>query len=165
MKVLVQFTAALRLPGHLSTADRTAAVDAIIDMLALHHCQDTGGQSTGYCCAEYSTLVLRHCQDTGAQSTEYWTCTSVPLPGVTGCNLSVVLYLCRITRMCQCWPHAVLWSYIDMLRLLLATELRRTTVLFFIPLSVSLWKSNDLCDPVFDSVGLAGLKSRVNSSL
>ena len=30
----------------------------------------------------------------------------------------------------------------------------------FIPLSVSLW--NDLADPVFDGVGLAGFKSRAN---
>ena len=33
----------------------------------------------------------------------------------------------------------------------------------FIPLSVSLW--NDLADPVFDVVGLAGLKSRANAFL
>ena len=33
----------------------------------------------------------------------------------------------------------------------------------FIPLSVSLW--NDLVDPVFDGVGLAGFKSRSNSFL
>ena len=33
----------------------------------------------------------------------------------------------------------------------------------FIPLSVSLW--NDLADPVFDGVGLAGLKSRANTVL
>ena len=33
----------------------------------------------------------------------------------------------------------------------------------FIPLSVSLW--NDLANPVFDGVGLAGFKSRVNTSL
>ena len=33
----------------------------------------------------------------------------------------------------------------------------------FIPLSVSLW--NDLGDPVFDSVGLAGFKSRANAFL
>ena len=33
----------------------------------------------------------------------------------------------------------------------------------FIPLSVSLW--NDLANPVFDSVGLAGFKSRANASL
>ena len=34
---------------------------------------------------------------------------------------------------------------------------------FFIHLSVSL--SNDLCDPVFDGVGLAGFKSRANAFL
>ena len=33
----------------------------------------------------------------------------------------------------------------------------------FIPLSVSLW--NDLADPVFDGVGLAGFKSRDNALL
>ena len=33
----------------------------------------------------------------------------------------------------------------------------------FIPFSVSLW--NDLANPVFDGVGLAGFKSRENSSL
>ena len=33
----------------------------------------------------------------------------------------------------------------------------------FIPFSVSLW--NDLANPVFDSVGLAGFKSRANASL
>ena len=31
----------------------------------------------------------------------------------------------------------------------------------FVPLSVSLW--NDLSDPVFDGVGLAGFKSRANA--
>ena len=33
----------------------------------------------------------------------------------------------------------------------------------FIPLSVSLW--NDLANPVFDGVGLAGFKSRSNAFL
>ena len=33
----------------------------------------------------------------------------------------------------------------------------------FIPWSVSLW--NDLSDPVFDGVGLAGFKSKVNAFL
>ena len=33
----------------------------------------------------------------------------------------------------------------------------------FIPLSVSLW--NDLGDPVFDGVGLAGFKCRANADL
>ena len=36
------------------------------------------------------------------------------------------------------------------------SQYRRT----FVPLSVSLW--NDLADPVFDGVGLAGFNSRVN---
>ena len=39
------------------------------------------------------------------------------------------------------------------------SQYRRT----FIPLSVALW--NDLSDPVFDSVGLAGFKSWVNAFL
>ena len=33
----------------------------------------------------------------------------------------------------------------------------------FVPLSLSLW--NDLADPVFDGVGLAGFKSRANAFL
>ena len=33
----------------------------------------------------------------------------------------------------------------------------------FVPISVSLW--NDLSDPVFDGVGLAGFKSRANAFL
>ena len=39
------------------------------------------------------------------------------------------------------------------------SQYRRT----FVPLSVSLW--NDLSDPVFDGVGLAGFKSRANAFL
>ena len=35
--------------------------------------------------------------------------------------------------------------------------------LTFIPLSVSLW--NDLCDPIFEGVGLTGFKSKVNAFL
>ena len=40
------------------------------------------------------------------------------------------------------------------------TSLYRRT---FVPISVSLW--NDLADPVFDGVGLAGFKSRANAFL
>ena len=40
-----------------------------------------------------------------------------------------------------------------------SSQYRRT----FIPLAVSLW--NDLVDPVFDGVGLAGFKSRANDFL
>ena len=39
------------------------------------------------------------------------------------------------------------------------SQYRRT----FVPLSVSLW--NDLSDPLFDGVGLAGFKSRANAFL
>ena len=39
----------------------------------------------------------------------------------------------------------------------------RTSRRTFVPLSVSLW--NDLSDPVFDGVGLAGFKSRANAFL
>ena len=39
------------------------------------------------------------------------------------------------------------------------SQYRRT----FVPLSVSLW--NDLRDPVFDGVGLAGFKNRANAFL
>ena len=39
------------------------------------------------------------------------------------------------------------------------SEYRRT----FVPLSMSLW--NNLCEPVFTSVGLAGFKSRANAFL
>ena len=39
------------------------------------------------------------------------------------------------------------------------SQYRRT----FVPFSVSLW--NDLSDPVFDGVGLAGFKSRANATL
>ena len=74
--------------------------------------------------------------------------------GVISCTLFRVLYLCR---MCQCGLHAVLWSHIGMLLLLLAAEPRTTAGLSF----PSLW--NDLADPVFDGVGLAGFKSRAHA--
>ena len=65
----------------------------------------------------------------------------------------MVLYL---DHMCQCGLHAVLWSHIGTLR---TSQYSRT----FITLSVSLW--NDLANPVFDGVGLAGFKSRANAIL
>ena len=52
-----------------------------------------------------------------------------------------------------------LWSHIGIFIRLLAVEYRRD----FIPLSESMW--NDLADPVFNGVGLAGLKSRANTFL
>ena len=75
--------------------------------------------------------------------------------GVTKCTLLIVLFL---DRMCQCGLHAVLWSH----RYTYAPPRCRTSQYSrtFIPLSVSLW--NDLANPVFDGVGLAGFKSRAN---
>ena len=61
--------------------------------------------------------------------------------------------------MCQCGLHAVPWWLIGILKRHLAAEPRMT----FVTLSVSLW--NDLADPVFDGVGPAGFKSRVNAFL
>ena len=65
----------------------------------------------------------------------------------------MVLYLCH---MCHCGLHAVIWLHIGTPMSLHAAEPRRT----FSPLSVSLW--SDLGDHIFDSVGLAGFKSRAN---
>ena len=57
--------------------------------------------------------------------------------------------------------HAAL-SHIGSLLRLLAAEPRSIARLLF-PLTVSL--RNDLSDPVFDGVGLAGFKSRANAFL
>ena len=59
-------------------------------------------------------------------------------------------------RMCQCASHEVTWSHIGICAASLqnlAARHRRT----FVPLSVALW--NDLADPVFDGVRLAGLRA------
>ena len=63
--------------------------------------------------------------------------------GVIRCTRLMMQYL---DRMCQCGRCRT-------------SQYHRT----FVPLSVSL--SNDLSDPVFDGVGLAGLKSRANAFL
>ena len=62
-----------------------------------------------------------------------------------------------LDHMCQCGLHVVLWSQIGTLMHRLAAEPT------FIPLPVSLW--NDLANPVFEGVGLAGFKSRANAFL
>ena len=71
---------------------------------------------------------------------------------VTSGTLLMVLYL---DRMCQCGFHAVLLH-------LCAFSLQNLSVPndFYSP-TVSLW--NDLADPVFDGVGLAGFNSRANA--
>ena len=48
----------------------------------------------------------------------------------------------------------------ELVRIVVATVQHHRT---FIPFSVSLW--NDLADPVFNGVGLAGFKSRANTFL
>ena len=60
------------------------------------------------------------------------------------------------------WVTRVLWPHIDILMLLLAAELRSTAGLF-IRLSVSLW--NNLADPAFDGVGLAGFRAMLSMGL
>ena len=59
---------------------------------------------------------------------------------------------CRYTRL-----HAVAHRYTYSIPCCRTSQQRRT----FILLSVSMW--NDLADPVFDGVGLAGFKSRDNA--
>ena len=65
--------------------------------------------------------------------------------------------------MCQCGLRAVLWLHIGTLMLLLSAEPRSTAGLLFPTHALPLW--NDLSDPVFDDVGLAGFNSRVNAFL
>ena len=100
--------------------------------------------------------------------------------GVLNCNLShrwsvAVLYMLYKIRcncnpkhplcgalplpMCQSGLHAVVWSHIGILMHLAAAEPRSTAGLLF-P-SHYLW--NNLVDPVFDGVWLAGFKSRSNA--
>ena len=83
-------------------------------------------------------------------------CGCFIISGVTRFTLLMVLDL---DRMCQCGLHAVLWLHIGTLMHHLTAEPCRT----FIPFSVSLW--NDLANPVFDGMELAGFKSRANASL
>ena len=82
--------------------------------------------------------------------------------GVTRWTLLIVLYL---VHMCQCWLHAVLCSLVYTSVHLYAPPRCRISEYSwtFIPFSVSLW--NDLANPVFDGVGLAGFKSRANTFL
>ena len=70
----------------------------------------------------------------------------------------MVLYM---DRMCQRRLHAVLWSHIGILMHRLAQNLVVQQD-FYSLLCVPLERS---ANPVFDGVGLAGSKSRVNASL
>ena len=71
----------------------------------------------------------------------------------------MVLYL---DLMCQCGLHAVPWSHIGYIYVPLRCRTSQYRITF-IPLQMSLW--NDLSDPLFESVGLMGFKSRVNAFL
>ena len=81
----------------------------------------------------------------------YVCCT---ISGVTRCTVVMVLYLCRICAGACCTRCC------DSHRYTHASSRSRTSQYpwNFILLSVSLW--NDLCDPMFDGVGLAGFKRR-----
>ena len=79
--------------------------------------------------------------------------------GETLCTRLMMRYL---DRMCQCGLHAVPWSHISILMPHLDAE-PRAVPQEFVTISVSLW--NDLANPVFYGVGLAGFKSRANASL
>ena len=70
----------------------------------------------------------------------------------------MMLYLDRI---CQSWLHAVIWLHIGTLMRRLAAEPRSTKKLLFLSQCPIAW--NDLADPVFDGVRLAGFKSRANA--
>ena len=74
------------------------------------------------------------------------------------CNPGTLLMV--LYRVCQCRLQAVLWSHIGTLMCHLAAEPRSTAGL--ITFLVSLW--NDLANPVFSGVGLAGFKSSANAS-
>ena len=68
-----------------------------------------------------------------------------------------------LDSMCQCGLHALPWSHIGILiRRLFCCGTWSTAELLF-PYQYLQW--NDLADPVFDGVGLAGFKSRANAFL
>ena len=72
--------------------------------------------------------------------------------------LNGALYL---DRMCQCGLRAEPWSHIGILMPASLQNLAVPQDLY--SSAVSLW--NDCADPVFDDVGLAGLKSKANAFL
>ena len=72
------------------------------------------------------------------------------------------LYGALHVRIWQRELHAVLWLHIGILMRLLAAKFRKYRMTFIL-ITVSVW--NDLTDPVFDGVLLAGFNSRVNTFL
>ena len=67
--------------------------------------------------------------------------------------------LTRMLEWHECWNALIAHLYTFAPPRCRTSQYRRS----FIPLSVSLW--NDLVDPIFDGVGLAGFKSRSNAFL
>ena len=73
----------------------------------------------------------------------------------------MVLFL---SCMCQCALHEVLWSHIGILIRLLAAESGITAGPLFVPVKGIKFIHRQY-HPVFDGVGLAGLKVTVNAFL
>ena len=131
----------------------------------------------GYCSAVWCSAADTHLQLLDRAVSGAWFLTG----GVIGCNIphrrSVVilcmLYKIRCNKM-HSHNGALPGPYVPVLvtrgalvahRFTYALPRCRTSQYsrIFILLSVSLW--NDLANPVFDGVGLAGFKSRANASL
>ena len=78
------------------------------------------------------------------------------------CNPMNPLYDALLSRICTgaCYTRCCDRTSVHLCSSSMKNSQYRIT---FISLSVSLW--NDLCDPVFDGVGLTGFKSRANAFL
>ena len=86
-------------------------------------------------------------------------CVCSTRSGVTQCTLIMVLYtwaVCNSAGFTRCSCRTSVYLFDSSLQ-----NLAVLTAALAEPLSVSLW--NDLADPVFDGVGLAGSKSRANA--
>ena len=122
-------------------------------------------------CALSIVLYLCRCGSSG------YRCCVHPLY----CALSVPLWQCGLhvvhapSLFRSTWTVCASAGYTQcfcltsvLLTLLHAEELRYSAILLFLPLSVFLWTISSLCisvEPVFDSVGLAGFKSKANAIL
>ena len=105
--------------------------------------------------AQFLTGCVFECDIAHRRSVQYQYCVCCIRSGVIRCPLLMVLFL---ISMCQC-DVLVEHRYTYAPPRCRTSHYRRT----FIPLSVSLW--NNLFDPVFDGVGVAGFMSRANAFL
>ena len=143
------------------------------------------GDAFGILSCQFWSIVLRSGARLPIHTLNYWTEQSV-VPGflsggVFACDLAhrrSVAVLCMLYKI-RCNPVHPLYGalpgpYTSALVTRGALVAYRYTYAMprcrtlqyskiFIPFSVSLW--NDLANPVFDGVGLAGFKSRANASL